>query len=423
MTNGVYACETWNYTTNDIARIERHYFRLLRDVLLMSRLALPASTFISVMDYAVQQGKYEIFPMECLIQRQQLKFLWKIAHLEDTAIQKIVLFGKISSQFNGRKGGRKQTYVSCLRLALANFGVTMEECMEMTELDWEFRINNQALLEATEKWKARPSALKLIDNFWAPGMQVRGKRKRIIANEDEEDGGTEEDLLLSSDAANRTIIGANSSAEDRATEKADGEIPAIINYRRGRRQQSFKRLRTAKPMHRVCAEQSRQDYSATKNNVTDEETANHQRNAENMEKQSDLARKANQCANKYAADVFIARLEERFNIDGAAQFSGMEVLEQSTDTANVVEKIAAEINRSKDRRHEKNVAQHLRQRTAKKNKKKDLLSKSLGDIFLEPLQLIMGREKNSIQDDTNSHGQHIVWAHRTILGHTTRSAQ
>ena len=141
--------ETWNYTTTDIARIERHYFRLLRDVLLMPRTALSVTIFISVMDYAAQQhGIVEIFPMESLIQRQQLKFLWKMVHLEDTAIQKIVLFGNISSQYNGRKGGRKKTYISCLMLALANFGVTMEECMEMlSQLDWEFHINNQALLD------------------------------------------------------------------------------------------------------------------------------------------------------------------------------------------------------------------------------------------------------------------------------------
>ena len=144
---------------------------------MMPKSALPATTFISVMDYAAQRGFDEIFPMECLIQRQQLKFLWKISHLEDTAIQKIVLFGKISSQYNGRKGGRKQTYVSCLLVALANFGVTiMDECMEMAELDWEFHINNQALLEATAKWRAKPSALKPIDNFWAPGMQTRRHR-------------------------------------------------------------------------------------------------------------------------------------------------------------------------------------------------------------------------------------------------------
>ena len=80
-TNGVYACETWNYTTNDIARIERHYFRLLRDVLLLPRTD-PHINFISVMNNAVAQlGPDVIHPiMKCLTQRQQLKFLWKIVH-------------------------------------------------------------------------------------------------------------------------------------------------------------------------------------------------------------------------------------------------------------------------------------------------------------------------------------------------------
>ena len=239
----------------------------------------------------------------------------------------------------------------------------MKECMEMAELDWEFHINNQA----TAKWRANPSALKTIDNIWAPGMQTRGKRKRILV-EDDEDGGTEDPLLSSDVVVSRTIIGVNSSADDRTTEKADGEIPAIVTYRRGRRQQSFKRLRTSKPPHRVFTEQSTQDFSTTENNVTDEEMFNHQKNAENLEEQSDLVRKANQSANKYAADAFLARLEERFNIDGAAQISGMEVVGKSRDAANVVEEIPAEINRRQERRHEKNNAVHLRQRTAKKKR-------------------------------------------------------
>ena len=37
MTNRLYACETWNYTTTDTARLERHYFRLLRDTLLLPK--------------------------------------------------------------------------------------------------------------------------------------------------------------------------------------------------------------------------------------------------------------------------------------------------------------------------------------------------------------------------------------------------
>ena len=74
MTNGVYACETWNYTTADIARLERHYFRLLRDTLLLPKND-PDITFAKVLDMAEEQGIYTVFPMECLIQRQQLKFL------------------------------------------------------------------------------------------------------------------------------------------------------------------------------------------------------------------------------------------------------------------------------------------------------------------------------------------------------------
>jgi hypothetical protein len=420
MTNGVYACETWNYTTNDIARIERHYFRLLRDVLLMSRSADPATTFFSVIEYAAQQGIEEIFPMECLIQRQQLKFLWKIVHLEDTAIQKIVLFGKISSQYNGRKGGRRQTYVNCLKLALANFGVSMKECMEMTELDWEFLINNQALLEATAKWKAKPSALKTIDNFWAPGIQTRGKRKRIIA-EDDEDDGTEDPL--SSDKASRTVTAVNSSADNRmTTEQMDGEPPVTVNYRkRRRRQQFFKSLRVSRPPRQIFTGQSTQDFSTTENNVTDEETFDHRKDAEVFEEQGELVQTANQYANECAADALILRMEERFGFDRAASNSRMEVVGQPKDAVNGVEKLPSEANRRQEGRQKRNNVVRRRHRNAMKTKRNINLSSD--PSMLEPLRLILGREKVPIQDDTQSNSHSIAWAHRTLLGQIARGVQ
>ena len=400
MTNGVYACETWNYTTNDIARIERHYFRLLRDVLLMPRSASPATNYISVMDYAAQQGIDEIFPMECLIQRQQLKFLWKIVHLEDTAIQKIVLFGKISSQFNGRRGGRKQTYVSCLRLALANFGVTMKECMEMTELDWQFHINNQALLEATAKWRARPGAVKPIDNFWAPGMQTRGKRKRILADDDQENSRTED--TLPSSVANQVILEMNNRADDGiAAGRADGDAPSKENDYKG-----SKRRRKSKPAQRETTEQSTQVFSMSENTVTDDE---------NLEGHRDLERKANQLANQYAADALLARMEKISYADGTAQNSGMGIIGHSMDSANI-DDTTAKSNSKKEKNHTKKI----RQRTANKIKRTanlSNLSKSSAANILEPLRLIMGRENGFSQ----SHDQNIAWAHRTILGPTSHS--
>ena len=147
-------------------------------------------------------------------------------------------------------------------------------------------------------------------------MQARGKRKRILVDDDED--GETEDVLLSSAVASR---GVTNSEDDRTIEKAEGEIPDIIIYRRGRRQQSFKRQRTFKSTLHVYTEQCTQDFSTTKNNVTGEEMCSHQKNAENVEEQGDQVRMANERANNFAADVFLARLEERFNMDGAAQMS------------------------------------------------------------------------------------------------------
>ena len=243
--------------------------------------------------------------------------------------------------------------------------------MEMTEVDWEFRINNQALLEATAQWKAKPSALKTIDNFWGPRMQSRGKRKRIIA-EDDEDGGTAVD---------------NSADNRRTTEQADGEPPATVNYRRGRRQQIFKRLRISRLPHHIGTEQSTQDFSMTENNVTDEETFVNQKDAENLEEQSNFVKTANQYKNECAADAFIVCMEERFGIDRAAQNSGTEVVEHSRDSVNIVEEIPAEANSRQERRRRKNkVINHRHRNAKKKNRNINLSSES---SILEPLQLMI----------------------------------
>ena len=261
-----------------------------------------------------------------------------------------------------------------------------KECMEMTEVDWEFRINNQTLLEATAQWKAKPSALKTIDNFWGPRIQSRGKRKRIIA-EDDEDGGTAVD---------------SSKNNRQTTEQADRESPATVNYCRGRRQQNFKRLRISRPPQHIVTEQSTQDFLMEENNVTDEETFVNQKVAENFEEQSDFVKTANQYKNECAADAFIVRMEERLGFDRAAQNSGPEVVEHSRDSLNIVEEIPAEANRRQERRRWRNNVEHHRRRTAKKKKRSINLSSD--SSILEPLQLIMGSDKVSTQDDTQCNG-------------------
>ena len=79
------------------------------------------------------------------MQRQQLKFLWKILHLKDTALQRIVLHSKMDPQLSRGRGGRQRTYKQCIKDALGNFGVSMTQCMDMEQQDWDLRIEGTGL--------------------------------------------------------------------------------------------------------------------------------------------------------------------------------------------------------------------------------------------------------------------------------------
>jgi hypothetical protein len=88
LTNGIYASEVWNCTRAEMDRLEKHYFRLMRSTLFLGKLN---TTYLAVLTAAREQGVVKVYPIECYVQRQQLKFLWKILHLDNMAPQKIVL--------------------------------------------------------------------------------------------------------------------------------------------------------------------------------------------------------------------------------------------------------------------------------------------------------------------------------------------
>ena len=91
------------------------------------------------------------YSLECYVQRQQLKFLGKILHLSDLALQRIVLHGKLDSQFCRGRGGRQRTYKQWIKDALSNFGVTMVQCMDMAQPDWDLRIEGSGLESAMQQ--------------------------------------------------------------------------------------------------------------------------------------------------------------------------------------------------------------------------------------------------------------------------------
>jgi len=67
--------EVWNYTRAKMDRSEKHYFRLMRSTLFLGKFE---TTYLAVLTAAREQGVIKVYPIECYVQRQQFKFLWKI---------------------------------------------------------------------------------------------------------------------------------------------------------------------------------------------------------------------------------------------------------------------------------------------------------------------------------------------------------
>jgi hypothetical protein len=124
------------------------------------------TTYLTVLKAAKDQGVAKFYPIECYVQRQQLKFIWKILHLDDLALQRIVLHGKLDPQYSQGRGGRQRTYKHCISEAMDNFGVTMVQCMNMSQQDWNEIVEGSGLEKALQQWKVRPKASKPIDMEW-----------------------------------------------------------------------------------------------------------------------------------------------------------------------------------------------------------------------------------------------------------------
>eukprot|EP01036_Dinobryon_divergens_P023426 gene23426-31771_t len=214
LTNGIYASEVWNYTRAGMDRLEKHYFWLLQKTMLLANYA--TTTYITVLDEAREQGVVKLYPLE------QLKFLWKILHLDDTALQRIVLHSKMDSQFSRGRGGRQRTYKQCIKDAMGNVGVSMAQCMDMEQQEWDLRIEGVGLEAAVQQWKTRPNASKPIDREWrTPVGRGTGGKTSIVGASDtayEANSGDED-----SDEDNNEESDAESVTEDECTQFPDSQ--------------------------------------------------------------------------------------------------------------------------------------------------------------------------------------------------------
>ena len=111
-----------------------------------------------------------MYPVECYVQRQQLKFLLKILHLGDLALQRIVLHSNLDPQYNQGRVGRQRNYKKCIIDAMGAFGVTVAQCMEMEQQDGPLIVAVYALLLFLARFLASDFALRLAwsADTWLP---------------------------------------------------------------------------------------------------------------------------------------------------------------------------------------------------------------------------------------------------------------
>ena len=321
-----------------------------------------------------------------------------------------MLFSKVASGATGRRGGRKRTYLTCLSLALKNFSVTMQECKDMTRIDWEFLIDNQALETATRKWRGRPCALKAIDNFWAPSIKSRGKRKRIaIAEEDEEDGPEEfiEEVVHQEGIALNTMSVASGGNE--IGERASNRYLQLVKQRSPRKRK-YRRLRSANRIMDRSIESTQQVFPVSP-------TANYgYNNSRHNSNISTPTRTAKDKKNQQAAEEFIKKLYQEGKLIDDEEVAAVEP-QTHGDTGIQLDNgsaprrnIAQSAQEKYDAQKKRNFERHQKRRVATTRRVPTAVT-----ARVDNLQLFIGNGGSRV-DNTNEHS--IVWEHRAQLGQT-----
>ena len=196
LTNGMYAAEVWNYTRADMDQLEKHYFRLLRSTLFMSK-----SSTLTVLWVQFPMQYYQL--QCCVLEMQYLPEKLQLLPLYITLYwiypNHALRPRRIQDHQICRAVGRQRTYKQCIKDALANFGVTMVQCMAMAEQDWDAVIEGTGMETAARQWEARQKASKPIDVEWrtrpehGPGRRKTHTLPGATAGEDEADIDAEED--------------------------------------------------------------------------------------------------------------------------------------------------------------------------------------------------------------------------------------
>jgi hypothetical protein len=362
----------------------------------------------------------KIYPIEIYVQRQQLKFLWKILHLEDTALQQIVLHGKLDPKYSQSRGGRQRTYKQCIKDAMANFGVTMLQCMTMAQKDWDSIIEGTGMETAAQQWEARPKASKPIDIEWRtkPG-KTQGRRKDMNAEEDSDESSAPESASENEAVQSHLMHEGNQVVEvredftpwDDAGTEEDMDTRASAGYRLGARSHGNHVRMKAHNQNSIAVDHDTGDTMAARND-------NHQIAEELMDATKAIV------DHQRSEDRSGGTQGEKEVTQESARQDSHQIAEEPMDVAEaVIDQQRAEDLSGKrvtvDEMQDSGVAKRKAKKHRRRNNKRVREEVNTATIGRHEIQ----RELKLIVGDgspTPTNASVVPWEHRGLLGQTDR---
>ena len=263
-------------------------------------------------------------------------------------------------------------------------------------------MDNEALVRAVDRWRVQPRAEKPIDNFWAPQIRTRGKRKLRRTSEDEEDGaGDGEDIAVEHPTLLDLSVPTNTeSAESNHQENISLQI--FGNSTRGHRKKHKKLRKGDGGSHFLVQDFPTSSDSGTTVVAISVDSAIAGKNDQPL--LGKLVTEENRIANERAVENFMRRID---NLNMIGEENRIERQTTTVENSNLNQTVTSDIRRYKNFQR--------KQRRAAEAKRKNQHVARRGDAT-EPLQIFIG-EATTVDRRPNAEAD-IIWEHRARLAQT-----
>jgi hypothetical protein len=164
VSNGVYGCATWNLCAKHVRKLDSAQFQLLKKLFGIKHSHHQIS-YVEILRMADQAG-CPILPLECKIEKLQLRYLGHVERMGDGRLQKQIMYSclNIGNVCSNRLGAPAQNYRIVIVDALKKFGYSPGSWREAAadRTAWRHQLNSTGQDACLEKWLRKRESQQLL---------------------------------------------------------------------------------------------------------------------------------------------------------------------------------------------------------------------------------------------------------------------